>query len=121
MPLAMQYFSRKPTDYIRLPADKAFAEQVASVYRQHGCWSWRDDWIWFDDECFMEAPPSRPEGGDFHLSPQAGRETLGALSNTNHSVLRPTAIRDWRNVRDGQSGAACSLLPACGEKVPAGG
>ena len=69
MPLAMQYFSRRPQDYIRLPADKGFAEQVANIYRQHGCWTWRDDWIWFDDECFMEAPSSKPESGGFHLLP----------------------------------------------------
>ncbi|MBD9487550.1 hypothetical protein [Ensifer sp. ENS11] len=69
MPLAMQYFSRKPVNYIRLPADKAFAEEVAAVYRDKGCWTWRNDWIWFDDECFMEAPRSKPEGGGFHLLP----------------------------------------------------
>lgn len=56
MPLAQRYFRSEPADYVRLPCNKAFAEQVASVYKKHGCWTWADDWVWFDDECFMEAP-----------------------------------------------------------------
>lgn len=61
LPLAMRYFETTPGGYIRLPADKAFADRVADVYRVHGCWTWADDWAWFDEECFMEAPR---EGSD---------------------------------------------------------
>ena len=56
MPLAQRYFMNAPGDYIRLPTDKAFAEEVAAVFKKHGCWTWADDWAWFDEECFMETP-----------------------------------------------------------------
>ncbi len=56
MPLAMRYFSTAPGGYVRLPTDKDFAEQVAAVYKRHNCWTWADDWAWFDEECFMQAP-----------------------------------------------------------------
>ncbi|MCV0397341.1 MAG: hypothetical protein K5872_19620 [Rhizobiaceae bacterium] len=70
MPLAMRYFHRAPGGYIRLPADKAFADRVAEVYRRHDCWTWAVDWAWFDEECFMEAPAadSEPEAHR-HLFP----------------------------------------------------
>ena len=56
MPLALRYFKSEPVPYLRLPADVAFAERAANVYRKHGCWTWADDWAWFPEECFMEAP-----------------------------------------------------------------
>ncbi|MCO5163299.1 MAG: hypothetical protein M9939_19370 [Mesorhizobium sp.] len=56
LPLAMRYFETAPGGYVRLPTDKAFADQVADVYKRHGCWTWADDWAWFDEECFMQAP-----------------------------------------------------------------
>ena len=37
------------------------ADEVANVYRQAGCWTWSDRWVWFDTEIFMEAP-SKPVG-----------------------------------------------------------
>ena len=54
--LARLYFRRKADSFIRLKTDKAYAEEVAEVYRRAGCWTWVDNWTWFDDECFMEAP-----------------------------------------------------------------
>ncbi len=55
-PLAMRYFVACPGGYVRQETDKAFAARVAELYKKHGCWRWADDWAWFDDECFMEAP-----------------------------------------------------------------
>jgi hypothetical protein len=56
MPLAMRYFAAAPGPFIRLPVDVAFADRVADVYKANGCWTWADDWSWFPDECFMQAP-----------------------------------------------------------------
>ncbi len=56
MPLAMRYFSGTPDEYVRLRCDKEFAGAVADVYSRHGCWTWVENWAWFEDECFMEAP-----------------------------------------------------------------
>ena len=70
LPLAMRYFPASSAPYLRLPADKTFANKVADVYKKHDCWTWSDDWTWFEDECFMEAPDSgqAPVSGG-HLFP----------------------------------------------------
>ncbi|MDD9909273.1 MAG: hypothetical protein OXR62_06230 [Ahrensia sp.] len=56
MPLAMRYFDNAQHEFIQLPVDKDFGEQVVKCYRDAGCWTWSDDWVWFDTECFMQAP-----------------------------------------------------------------
>lgn len=70
LPLAMTYFSDKLTHYQRLQTDKVYAEDVTNIYRKHDCWTWRNDWVGFDDECFMEAPKSQVNAGpQSHLCP----------------------------------------------------
>jgi hypothetical protein len=70
LPLAMTYFSASEVQYIKRPTDKIYAEAVADVYRKHDCWTWHNDWKWFDEECFMEAPTHQKNNGEqAHLSP----------------------------------------------------
>ncbi|MVA97252.1 hypothetical protein GN330_08330 [Nitratireductor sp. CAU 1489] len=70
LPLAMRYFTDAPESYVRLPTDKAFAQEVADIYKKHGCWTWADDWSWFDEECFMPAPRAEtPAAAHRHLFP----------------------------------------------------
>jgi len=70
LPLAMRYFETAPGSYIRLPTDKAFADTVARLYKAHDCWTWADDWAWFDEECFLEAPRADTEPASHrHLFP----------------------------------------------------
>ena len=69
-PLAMRYFVKCPGGYVRQETDKVFAARVADIYKKHGCWTWADDWAWFDDECFMEAPRADSEvAAHHHLFP----------------------------------------------------
>lgn len=55
LPLAARYFGTSAS-YVRMETDKDYNETVAAVYRQHDCWTWADDWAWFDEECFMPSP-----------------------------------------------------------------
>jgi LmbE family N-acetylglucosaminyl deacetylase len=66
LPLAMRYFQAAPGPYVRLPTDKAFAEKVADVYKRHGCWTWAENWAWFEEECFMPAPHEAGETSTSH-------------------------------------------------------
>ena len=54
--LAKTYFDNETRLMIELPVDKVFCDKVADVYRQAGCWTWSDEWTWFDTEFYMEAP-----------------------------------------------------------------
>ena len=56
LPFALTYFDERDHDWIALPTDRDYAEDVADVYRRAGCWTWSDTWNWFRTECFMEAP-----------------------------------------------------------------
>lgn len=56
LPLAKTYFDSVEPQYVELPVDKSFADQVAQTYRDAGCWTWADDWKWFNTECFMTMP-----------------------------------------------------------------
>ncbi len=58
LPLASRYFTANPDGFVRLKCDRDFAEKAAEAYKKHGCWTWADDWPWFEDECYMEAPRS---------------------------------------------------------------
>ncbi|EAU43123.1 hypothetical protein FP2506_09776 [Fulvimarina pelagi HTCC2506] len=56
LPLAMRYFGADHGGFVRLPVDKAHCDLIADVYREAGCWTWSEDWRWFDEECFIRAP-----------------------------------------------------------------
>ncbi|MEM6462835.1 MAG: hypothetical protein AAF724_13055 [Pseudomonadota bacterium] len=68
LPLAMRYFDGEETDTIQLPVDKDFADRVADVYRQEGCWTWADDWKWFPYEFYRKAPVGRSSAAN-HAQP----------------------------------------------------
>jgi LmbE family N-acetylglucosaminyl deacetylase len=68
--LAKTYFQLTPSRPVRLPVDHALCDTVADIYKRHDCWTWADDWCWFEDEYFLEAPLSPAEGGaQRHLFP----------------------------------------------------
>lgn len=70
LPLASRYFQTAPGGYVRLKSDTAYADKVADVYRLHGCWTWADDWAWFEEECYMPAPSAhRDPSPQRHLMP----------------------------------------------------
>jgi LmbE family N-acetylglucosaminyl deacetylase len=101
LPLAMRYFANAPGDYIRLPTDKGFAQQVADVYREHGCWTWADDWAWFDEECFMEAPRTASDAiAHRHLFP------------LNFFSIQPAKPRRWLPIALTMSAASAALTAA---------
>ena len=56
LPLATTYFDSAQPKFDTLWVDKVFADRVAQVYRDAGCWTWADDWKWFQTECYMQAP-----------------------------------------------------------------
>jgi hypothetical protein len=106
MPLAMRYFESCPGGYIRLPTDKAFADQVAAVYKQHDCWTWADDWAWFDEECFMEAPRAHSDSEPHrHLFP------------LNFFTIDGQRSRKWLPIALTMSAASAALGVALSEAI----
>jgi LmbE family N-acetylglucosaminyl deacetylase len=56
LPLATRYFQSGPIDAIQLEADLDYARDVADLYKRHDCWTWDDDWEWFETEHVMPVP-----------------------------------------------------------------
>ncbi|MCR9139348.1 MAG: PIG-L family deacetylase [Alphaproteobacteria bacterium] len=70
LPLAMRYFDNEDREYIQLPVDVLYSEQVADVFRRNGCWTWANNWKWFPFELYTEAPLKEAEaGGQPHILP----------------------------------------------------
>jgi LmbE family N-acetylglucosaminyl deacetylase len=53
------------SDYTTRPANLELASSLKTLYRDHGCWTWFDDYLWFTHECFMRDRPARPEPGKY--------------------------------------------------------
>lgn len=87
LPLAMRYFAKAPGPYVRLPSDTALAALIAETYRRHDCWTWADDWAFFEEECYMEAPRGQDGGAHHHLFPL----NLFTIGERQRSLMMPLA------------------------------
>ena len=67
--LLLQYIGGFNAEYETRRTDPALGEQLASIYKECGCWTWFDDYRWFTHECFMadHVLPGAAEVG--HLFP----------------------------------------------------
>ncbi len=65
-PLMVKYVDGFSRPYYSMPVDAMGARQMADTYYRHGAWTWLDDYVWFDTECFVEGPleeREEPTGG----------------------------------------------------------
>lgn len=51
--LMESYISGYRSDYVTVPVDKEFATEVRDLYKRNGCWTWYDDFEWFNEESFI--------------------------------------------------------------------
>lgn len=42
--------------YYTMPVDTVRAREIADTYYKNNAWTWLDDYIWFDSECFVQGP-----------------------------------------------------------------
>jgi len=52
--LMFQFVSGFRSDYITLATDKSLAKKMKSIYSSNDCWTWYEDWEWFNEECFIQ-------------------------------------------------------------------
>ncbi len=68
--LMFRHISGFDTEYVSLQTNPALAQEIASLYKKHGCWTWYIDYRWFDEECFIQDDSSdETEKGYGHLFP----------------------------------------------------
>ncbi|MCG6887064.1 MAG: hypothetical protein LJE74_07640 [Proteobacteria bacterium] len=56
--LMNNYISGFNSRYECLPVNLRLVEELAEIYKHHDCWTWFDDYQWFDHECLMSDTPS---------------------------------------------------------------
>ncbi len=100
--LMFSYLSGFHDDYVTLPANPALAESIAAIYKRHDCWTWYDDYRWFNEECFANdgAIGGRDTGfghlfpvnmlkTDFPGQPQSSaRSAVSAIRKTGYNLYR---------------------------------
>jgi len=47
-------------DYFSLKTDKVLGAKILDLYQQNNCWTWYNDWQWFEKESFIRVNPSSP-------------------------------------------------------------
>jgi LmbE family N-acetylglucosaminyl deacetylase len=71
-PLMLRAVSGFDAEYATLPTNTGLANELKKIYRDNACWTWYDDYKWFDTESFMIDhelnSPVRPYGRIFPLN-----------------------------------------------------
>ncbi|TVL99225.1 MAG: hypothetical protein CV087_18845 [Candidatus Brocadia sp. WS118] len=57
--LMLRYISGFDSEYLTLKTNKTLADSVKNLYKKNGCWTWYDDWEWFNEESFIEDKSSQ--------------------------------------------------------------
>ena len=52
--LMLRHISGFNSEYLTLKTNKILGNQAMDIYKENNCWTWFDDWKWFNEESFME-------------------------------------------------------------------
>jgi len=53
-PLMMLYFPTFNSKHVRSKTNKILSGTIINIYKKNKCWTWYDDWEYFDEESFLE-------------------------------------------------------------------
>lgn len=91
VPLAVKYMTGSPACDVRLPSNKAFADKVADTYKKHDCWTWDENWVWPDEECFIETPTRQAASANDRYLPPLNFFAIDPPSAAAHATASDTA------------------------------
>jgi hypothetical protein len=52
--LMLRYISGFDSNYVTMKTNKVTGRFVKDISKMNGCWTWYDDWEWFNEESFMK-------------------------------------------------------------------
>jgi len=64
LPLAMTYVSGFKSNYHTLKTNKLLSKQIMDIYKKNNCWTWFDEYEWFNEECFISNSELRASSVD---------------------------------------------------------
>jgi hypothetical protein len=59
--LMLKHIFNANSEYVTLKTNKILSDHIKRIYQKNGCWTWYDDWKWFDEESFIK--DNQPENG----------------------------------------------------------
>lgn len=78
-PMMLKSLARPGRTYVTMATNEPLGRSIEAIYKKHDCWTWYDDWRWFETEAFLaplEADRTAVQPGhDFplnmiHVEPQ---------------------------------------------------
>ncbi len=50
----LRYISGCDSEYVTVGTNKVLGKQIKELYKRNACWTWYDDWEWFNEESFIK-------------------------------------------------------------------
>ncbi len=96
--LLTKHISGFHSDYKTLPTNHSLAKEISNIYVNHNCWTWYDDYCWFNEECMIE-DVDRPQLLDYgHIFP-LNFIKVDFLSASNASPLRRFVEKHFKKTK----------------------
>lgn len=70
--LARRYAMRRDAKVLHGQPDPDLGKAAMQVFKDHDCWTWRDDWNWAKTECFLPAPLTLDDDQGARALPDTG-------------------------------------------------
>lgn len=51
--LYMDHISINSMNYVKFPVNKTLTNTIKNLYIKNNCWTWEDDWSWFENDYFF--------------------------------------------------------------------
>lgn len=97
--LMLRYVSGFNSEYITLKTNKTLAYEIKDLYIKNKCWTWYDDWEWFNEESFMKDGiiniGNKSYGHIFPLNMIKGKPRIKL--NWKSSILQTHLVKRLRN------------------------
>lgn len=93
--LMLQHLGGTRTDYVSYATNLPLAEKIKTLYQQHGCWTWFDDYQWFNQECFVQDRPPENKGACSHTFPLNYIHLRDCEQRREPDIVR-SAVRKFR-------------------------
>ena len=89
-PLLQNYSDSGAVDPTLYQIDPRLVHHIAGIYKHHRCWTWANDWVWNQEECFLGRLVLR--GPDSSLPSLAGSPLLRQIPSSVHERLPQNQI-----------------------------
>jgi LmbE family N-acetylglucosaminyl deacetylase len=68
--LMLRYVSGFRSNYLTFSTNPRLGEEIKAIYQKNHCWTWYDDWVWFQEESIIRDDDVAVDGKDYgHFFP----------------------------------------------------